>query len=232
MNIVVLSAFRNAAHFVDRYFRQVRALRNHAGSKANIRVVAVHGDSADNTEQKLSRYLDPTGSYGDQLITYNHGKRTFISDESPERLQTLTQVMRTMLSAVDLMIDDVVLYVESDLIWQPHEVGSIIDLAHNRQDDFDIIAPLVFAGPNFYDVWGFRKDGTRFAPYYPYHSGLDHDKLINQVDSVGSCLAFRAEIAARVNPFGELGLWSWCIGATQQGYKVGVSTWFRVEHPA
>lgn len=230
MRIVILSAFRNAGHFIDRYFRQVTALRKHAGNKASIRVVAVHGDSVDKTESKLSWYLDPV-TYGDQLVAHHHGKKIFVSDESPERLRALTRVMQTMLAQVNPAIDDVVLYVESDLIWQAHNVGSIIDLAYRRQDGFDIVAPMIFAGPNFYDVWGFRKDGQRFGPYWPYHGGLDNKKLINEVDSVGSCLAFRAEVAARVKPVGEEGLYSWCTGARVQGYRVGVSTRFRVEHP-
>lgn len=222
----MVSAFRNARGYLDRYFRQIAALKSHAGPAHHIRVVAMEGDSRDDTP----KYLRQPHCVPVEVVTYNHGLREFSSTEDRDRLSALTRVMTTGMAAV-LDTDDVVLYVESDLVWEPHQVGSIIDLAYRREDGFDILSPLVFAGSDFYDVWGFRGlDEERFAPYPPYHSQLQ-PAGITEVSSAGSCLAFRAEVAWSVEPIGEEGLVSWCRGARELGMRVGVAADFRVYHP-
>lgn len=230
MNIVIVSAFRNCASRVEKYFAQVNSLRQHAGEGSRVRVVAVEGDSRDTTEVMILTRAKLSNIPVD-LVKHNHGQRMFGSTEEVDRLSALTGVMKAGMSSVDPDRDDVVLYVESDLIWHHHQVGTLIDLAERRQFGFDVVAPLVFAGKLFYDVWAFRKNGTRFSPFPPYHPDLQ-PLTITEVDSVGSCLAFRSNLARDVVPIGEEGLISWCRGAKQQGYRIGVASDFRVEHPA
>lgn len=245
MNLCIISAWRNSAHNIPRYFHQVEALAKHGSSKLRVRVIAVEGDSTDATRDLLLHYRRKYGErmkldcLGDvlQIVTHNHGGRVFHSTEDADRLAALTGVMRAGMGAVDPTYgrDEMVLYVESDLIWEPHQVGSVVDLAQRREHGMDVIAPLVFAGPHMYDTWGFRgMDGQRFSPFPPYHRSLRWPMMLNsvcQVSSVGSCLAFRADLARDVVPLGEQGLLSWCAGAQAQGYKIGVAPMWRVEHP-
>lgn len=240
MNIVIVSAFRNMSGRVHRYMSQVHELQIHAEKDSPyhvIRVSAITGDNTDNTEEELVS----VAKLFDVPITVTHyetNKPLYPSIEHAERLDALTDVMVGMMGSVNtqaskskkMLVDDVVLYIESDLLWEPHQVGSIIDMAYRREQGFDIIAPMIFAGDLFYDTFVFRKDGARFSPHRPYTHDVSPSG-ITEVDSVGSCLAFRAELAKKVTPIGREGLISWCNGARSQGYRVGVAANFRVNHP-
>lgn len=242
MNIVIVSSFRNMSGRINRYFQRAHALLEHvrqASGDHNVRVVAVEGDSFDETELELAHmaelWLVPV-----DVVKHEHGKRVFGSTEDAERLEALTGVMKAGLQRVnharpkkDTPADDVMLYVESDLLWKPHQVGSIIDIAFERREDFDIVAPLTFAGSAFYDIWGYvGLDGERFSPFAPYHSDLDRDG-ISEVKSVGSCFAMRAEAVAKVGTkfTGKLALRSFCEAARRKKLRIGVASLFRVDHP-
>jgi hypothetical protein len=129
--------------------------------------------------------------------------------------------------------DDVVVYVESDLVWTPHDVGSLIDIAFERREDFDVVAPLVFAGEAFYDIWGFRgTDGERFGPFAPYHPSLERGEAIVEIGSAGSCLVMAGKIARTVKaPGNKRALVGWCDAATKKKFRIGVAVDFRVDHP-
>lgn len=228
MRIAVVSSFRNMAGRIEPYFARICALQSHAGA-AMVRVIAVDGDSTDGTAAELAR-LAGRLAVPLTVVEHSHGERVFGSTEEPERLRALTGVMMAGLDAVE-SDDDGVIVVESDLLWHPHQVGSVLDLAMRRENGFDVVAPMIFAGEHFYDVWGFRKGGERFAPFPPYHRDLGSAGL-TAVDSVGSCLAMRGEVARRVKPIGEEAIVSWCAGARAAGYRIAVAPEFRVEHPA
>jgi hypothetical protein len=232
MRIVIVSAFRNMSTRITGYFRQVHALDEHIGPAHSVRVVAVQGDSYDETELELAHMAElwqiPT-----EIITHEHGCKVFGSTEEPARLEALTGVMIAGMKAVQ-KTDDIMLYVESDLLWQPHQVGSIIDMADRRDEELDVIAPLCMAGEAFYDIWGMRGlDGERFSPFVPYHADTagKHDGLV-EVESVGSCFAVRAAAASKVKPIGTEGLRSWCRGARKAKLRIGVALAFHVNHPA
>jgi hypothetical protein len=237
VNIVVVSAFRDMVGRTDHYMAQIDALQRHAWKDSTahtIRVAAITGDDIDGTETALmisaSRYRIPIS-----ITRHDTNKPHYPSIEHTERLEALTGVMKAGMHAVRVgPLADVVLYIESDLLWDPHQVGSIIDMAYRREQGFDIIAPMIFCGTGaqFYDIFVYRKDGARFSPHPPYTHGMRlgaHE--ITEVDSVGSCLAFRAELALVVKPIGSECLISWCNGARAQGYRVGVAHGFRVNHP-
>lgn len=223
MNVVLVSNFRNMSGRVARYLDQVLALSQHH----KLRVVAIEGDSIDDTAGELVRL---SGAMGIPLTihTHNHGKQVFGSTESSERFVALTGVMMAGMHAVNSS-DEVAVSVESDLMWGTYDMLALIGIVH-RGKDTDIVAPMIFAGARFYDVWAFRKNGIRFTPHAPYH----HELAINgvtEVDSVGSCLAMRAEIAQTVTPIGQQCIVSWCAGARAQGYTIGVAAGLRVAHP-
>lgn len=228
MIIAVGSAFRNAEHYALRYMQQVQRLKEHAGPNHQVRVIAVEGDSTDRTREALLGCALTCGLDLD-LRTCNHGHPPFGSTESPIRLAALSEVGNTILNAVR-STDDVLLYVESDLLWDSHTVGTLIDMAMRRDEDFDIFAPMIFAGPLFYDVFAYRKNGERFIPFHPYHIALKDG--LTEVDSCGSCLAMRAEVASVVRIPDGNALIGWCDEARRQGFHIAVQPQLRVMHPA
>lgn len=227
MNIVVGSAFRNSSHYIARYMQQVFNLQKHAGPNHNVRIVAVEGDSQDDTRERLLS-LAAYFSLPLELATCEHGHPPFGSTEHPTRLAALSQVGNTILNQVREE-DDILVYVESDLIWDTNTIGSLIDMAVRRDEDFDIFAPMVFAGPHFYDIFAFRKNGERFVPFEPYHIALRQGLTL--IDSCGSCLVMRGEIAQKVRMTSGA-LVEWCDNARTQGYRIAVHPQFRVVHPA
>jgi hypothetical protein len=120
-------------------------------------------------------------------------------------------------------------YVESDLIWGAGAIWTLIDMALNRESGFDVFAPMIFAGDYFYDVWGYRKNGSRFTPQPPYHPDLVNG--LTEVDSVGSCLVMRAEVAEVCRIRNDYALVGWCEDARAHGYKIAVHPNLKVYHP-
>lgn len=223
MKIAIGSAFRNMAWRLGDYFTRVEALRQHAGPDHTVRVIAVEGDSKDDTYNAL-RAVGPSVT----VHKCSHGGPVYGSTEAPERMRALSRVGNAIFNGVN-DDDDVLVYVESDLIWDPHTIGSLIDMAVRRDGGYDVFAPLVFAGLSFYDVWGFRKDGARFAPFPPYHSGLAPTGL-TEVDSAGSCLVMRAEVARTIRITNDYCLAGWCEAARGKGYRIAVHPEFRIQH--
>ena len=229
LNIVVGSAFRNSAHNAPAYMRRVRALQDYVANSAAVRVAAVEGDSHDNTCNALlaaARVVDiPL-----HIFEASHGGPVFGSTEQPERMRALSYVGNTILDAVN-PDDDVLVYVESDLLWEPATLWTLIDRLQ-WDHDFDVLSPLVFAGNNFYDVWGFRgADGERFAPFAPYHAQL-HPTDVTPVSSVGSCLVMRASVARSKARMSTGALVEFCSNARDLGYMIGVAPTLRIHHPA
>jgi hypothetical protein len=232
MRITVGSAFRNAAGYVERYMRQLEALQAHAGPEHSVRCIAVEGDSTDPTRRALALWAH-TVDIELELITHNHGLPWFGSTEAPARLEALSGVGNAILAAVT-PADDVLVYVESDLIWQPDAIGSLIDIALERRGGFDVVAPMVWAGEAFYDIWGFRRGGARFVGHAPYHHDLNAGELVDgmlELDSAGSCLVMRAELAAAVAPMSAGALVEWCANARRAGYRIAVHSQFGINHP-
>jgi len=228
MNIVIGSAFRNSAHYVPRYLDQVSDLKLHAGPDHNVRVIAVEGDSTDRTESAL--LLSSMAKHIQlSVVKHEHGQPWFGSTENPERLKALSEVGNTIFNAVR-DDDDVLVYVESDLLWDFHTIGSLIDMAVRRDGGFDVFAPMIFAGAFFYDIWGFRKNGERFVPMEPYHIGMQ--KGLTELDSAGSCLVMRAEVAHKCRIQNDYCLVGWCEDARSKGFKIAMHSDFIVRHPA
>lgn len=228
MNVAVLSFFRNSAWGqAQRFMKQAAALRDTLQANGDrMRVIATHGDSSDNTEGAL---IDSALEHemALTLVRADHGGPVFGSTESAERLEALSYVGNKGLSAV-LKQDDAVFYVESDLIWSPETVMSLLE--HLRLGRADVVAPLVFAGELFYDVFVFRKNGARFSPFHPYHSELNHDGLTD-VDSAGSSLVMRGEVARRCRIQNNNVLMGFCQDVWDNGFNVRVDAKLKVYHP-
>lgn len=226
MNVVVGSAFRNSGGRLWGYFSQVSELRRVLFNQGHgIRLIAVEGDSVDNTAQQLLRFADDY-ELPIRLVTRNHGGPVFGSTEAPERMKALSYVGNGILEAVR-SVDDVLVYVESDLLWKADVIVRLMSLLSQQ---IDVISPLVMADKAFYDIWGFRKDGERFGPFHPYHAGLRLDQP-TEVDSVGSCLVMKAQVARDVRIPDGGALVGFCQVAREQGYHVWVDARERINHP-
>jgi hypothetical protein len=233
MRIVVGSAFRDTPPWrAERYFDRVAALREHARSGHSVRVIAAEGDSTDDTRAILAREaarcrLDVA------FPECRTGAPRYGSTEEPARMRALSIVANAIMGAVEPE-DDVLVYVENDIVWDPHTIGSLIDAARERRDGIDVWSPMVMAGAAFYDVWAFRGlDGARFAPFSPFHSGFGERLAVGlplEVSSVGSCLVMRAEVARAVRIANGGALVDWCEQARLAGFRIAAWPAFSVQH--
>lgn len=242
MNIVLGSAFRNSfGTQIDRWAKQCRALqdllyspRRRAALGLGIddplrfRVVAVEGDSTDRTRWQLHQDCKRQGLDLD-LRVCNHGCRVFGSTEEQDRLTALSQVGNAILSGVNEH-DDVMVYIESDLLWSPETIIRLISLV---LEGYGVIAPLIFAGENFYDIFVYRGlDGNRFGPFPPYHPHLSlSETLPVEVASAGSCLVMRGEVARRCRIRDNMALLGFCVDVRGKGYRIFVDKRERIYHP-
>jgi hypothetical protein len=230
-NVVMLSAFRNSqpAH-IERYFRQANAYRNALKERGwGFRLRVVEGDSTNNDVWRNVIKIAAKYDLTCYLHDASHGGPVFGSVVSEERFKALSKVGNTMLELVQ-PDDDIVVYVESDLIWIPEtmlRLGSFVLDCH-----LDIVSPLVMAGDSFYDVWAFRGlDQSHFAPFKPYHSCLNDSSYLTEVYSVGSCLVMKGEVARKCRIINDNCLVGFCEDARSKGYKVWVDSKIKVNHP-
>lgn len=233
MRFVVASAFRNAAgQQITRWMDQVINLRSELRQKhfCYLRAVAVEGDSRDATRAQLQALADKMKPQFElEIVTCNHGGPVYGSIESLQRMEALSKVGNAIFDSVRDN-DDILVYVESDLIWDGTTISALVD--HVVTGEVDIVAPLIFAGDNFYDVYAYRGlDGSRFSPFPPYHASLTQSGL-TEVSSVGSCLVMRGEIARKIRIVNNGALVGWCEQAREQGYKIWVDPSLSIRHPA
>lgn len=227
MKITLGSAFRNSAgRQIDNYLLQAHGLREALVAMGHeLFIVAAEGDSTDRTQQELDRML---GVLPGVRVDCTHGGPVFGSTEEPARFKALAGVGNAILANVPKDTHALV-YVESDLLWAPHEILNLLE--HLHEGEIDVVAPLVYAGSCFYDVFAFRgMDGERFSPFHPFHSSIN-GKLMTEISSAGSCLVMRAQVAheCRVPP--EDGLVGFCRDARARGYRIWLDKSGIVRHP-
>lgn len=179
MNITLCSIFRNSAGYLDRYFAQVDALREHV----KVRVVGTWGDSTDDTAARLHKHEI-------EVEAFHHGGPDFGSVDNPQRWD---QIARVVCRTLDRVGDpgDALVWVESDLIWEPDTFLTLLD-------DLEVaraVAPQVLAdgSDRWYDTWGFRKDGRLFNGFPPYWPGSMEPEGFVKIDSCGSCFVTRGD---------------------------------------
>lgn len=231
MNIAIGSCFRNSAGYpINRWMRQVARLQDWAAHRwHDLNLICVWGDSTDDTRQELINCTSALcgARTTAEVVERSHGGPVFGSTEAPERMKALSYVGNGIFESVGPDID-ILIYVESDLMWQPETLGRLM----NRLNETDIVAPLVFAGQAFYDIWGFRSlEGERFGPFHPYNRTLRHDGQLTEVSSVGSCLVMRGEVARECRIIDDECLVGFCKDARSKGYRVSVDSSERIEHP-
>jgi hypothetical protein len=92
--------------------------------------IAVEGDSRDSTRADLSQALQVLPG---MLVTRNHGGPVFGSTEEPARFRALQGVGNGILESVPDDVD-VLVYVESDLIWAPTTILALIDRVGHTEE--------------------------------------------------------------------------------------------------
>lgn len=221
MNVTILSAFRNASRFIDRYADQVAQLGRALAARGDtLYLVWAEGDSTDGSRAQLGQALDRVGVPG-VMIDASHGGSAYGSVVKADRFRQLAHVGRCIWAALPATAD-VVVYVEADLIWQAATMMALID----QLAAYPAISPMIMLDRDgwpensFYDTFIFRKDGIHFGHHPPYHACYVADKPF-MVDSAGSCMAFRGDIARHL-VFGEDTIF---LGMCEQIYTMGGSVW-------
>lgn len=234
MNIAIGSAFRNSAGpQLSRYVAQMTQLQTRLRREGHtLTWIATEGDSVDDTRMEILRYAKYV-PIDTRIVIREHGLPWFGSTEATERMRALSYVGNGILEGVAEDVDTLI-YVESDLIWTAETMLRLItklSAAREVNPCVGVISPLIFAGELFYDIWAFRKDGERFSPLPPYHTGLSPEGTTT-MDSVGSCLVMTGHVARTCRMRNGGALVDFCGDVRHQGFQIVCDAQERVEHPA
>jgi hypothetical protein len=227
--LVIGGNFRNSCRYLDRYDRQFTEL-SQAMTRRGVATwgVFAEGDHSDDTRAELYRRFGMRAC----IVPREHGGPDLGSVDTPQRWKMSGWVSNGVMENMphSMSDDDVFLWVESDLIWNTETMLALID----HTITYPCVAPMCWAGKNFYDTFGHRKDGVQFGPFPPYHEALKSVRPgeLVQIDSAGSCFAMWGE-CARVARFSEVDS---ILGVGRTLYKHGYSFWLDpslgVRHPA
>lgn len=236
MNVVLVSLFRNSQGYIDRYFAQVDKLQTLLKEEGHtLHLNLAYGDSRDDTQQMLHQQCNHRQHV--TLLELNHGGKEYGSTVHEERFKNLATVCNALWARLPAE-SDVILYVESDLIWQGE---TLVQLVKRHQslcsisaqiNQHLILSPMVYTRiGSFYDVWAFRIEGQQFAVDAPYHPALQEEDSFIEMDSVGSVFCMDAPLAFKlVWPEDDVvvGL---CRKARRAGARIFLDKTLRVHHP-
>lgn len=241
MNWCLVSAFRNASDYIERYCTQMDALQDSLHKRGDtLTLVLGYGDSKDKTAVNLFEELDSNLFRYDNVVALDvtHGGHFYGSIVNKERFKDLAFVFNKLWDNIPESADYVGI-IESDLLWQP---DSIVGLVEGLEDDVvAAIAPKVLHatnpglyegdGPFWYDTLAFVKDGKRFKNKPPYHLGLLEQDGLVEVDSAGSVLLMKSETARQVGFTEEEVVMGMCQQIREQFGKIWLDTRLTVYHP-
>jgi len=190
MNVTLCSSFRNSCEYLQRYFAQIHALDTALHDRGHtLRFVWGEGDSTDDTLKTLQA---ATYRFKAAITDCTHGGPAFGSIESQQRFQQLAYVGNQIWAAIP-DDTDAVIYVESDLIWEPETMVGLLEML----TVYPAVAPMILDSPpkvTYYDTWGSRCSGLRFTKRPPYHPDIVAGQML-KLDSAGSCIALRWKLA-------------------------------------
>ena len=234
MNVAIVSHFRNAVHYLERYFEQMDGLKKLLNQRGDdLSLVLGYGDSVDGTGEAL--YDECIFRFCSLLVDVSHGGQNFGSIVHPQRFEQLAFVANKLWDSLPKQNVDMVGAVESDLIWQPSELLKMIE--NVRHHDNLIIAPMVYHRDyRFYDKWAFRLNGKQFSNEPPYHPDLVYPLEVSscrfyKMDSVGSVLFMKSSLAYRLCFPKEDVVVGFCNRARELGVTILLDTWSEVFHP-
>lgn len=230
MNWCLVSAFRNASSYIERYCTQMDALQDSLHKRDDtLTLVLGYGDSKDKTAVNLFEELDSNLFRYDNVVALDvtHGGHFYGSVVNKQRFKDLAFVFNKLWDNIPESADYVGL-IESDLLWQPE---SIVGLVEGLQWA-SMVAPMVLhLNGNFYDTWAFRLAGERFRGVKPYHNMLTPSMLTYDMDSVGSAFLMKAETARMLHWPEEDVVVGICKQIRDSGGIVRLDTTLKVYHP-
>lgn len=201
--IVVASSFRDAVPYLSRYFAQLVAL-DEALHRRGDKLMCLWGEG-DSTDATLRTLQGAAFRFNAKVIDVTHGGKKYHSIVNLQRFRQLAFVGNKIWEALPADAD-VVLWVESDLMWDAATLVKLID----RLQTYPCVAPMVLdslpatgaeANRTFYDIFAYRRNSVGFTKARPYHPDLltlhATDGML-RMDSVGSCVALRADVAREV----------------------------------
>jgi hypothetical protein len=231
MNVTLCTCHRNAEAHLERYFVQVANLHNALLTRGDtLRILIGEGDSTDRTRGLILSYFRVSG-LGGALVDTTHGGPHYGSVETQRRFAQLAACYNTVWTHIAPNAD-AVLFVEGDLIWQAETLVALLDAL----DAYPVVAPLALHAPGctrygpadgryFHDTWAYRRGGVRFTNELPFHPQVNGVPLL--LDSAGSCLALRGEVARSVSfPADEM-----VVGMTRMAGGVWLLPHLEVYHP-
>jgi hypothetical protein len=233
VKVVLASAFRDATPYLGRYADQVIALNDALHSQGHkLHCLWGEGDSTDHTLTALRALRWRLNS---QVIDVTHGGKKYGSIVNDRRFQQLAHVGNTLWAALPGDADAVI-WVESDLIWEPATLLALVD--HTAV--YPCVAPMILdrlpdtgaqANATFYDVYAYRRRGIAFTKAPPYHPDLPAVTRMVRMDSVGSCLAMRGRVAHGLYfPVNDV-IVGLCAQIREKGESVWLDKTLTVWHP-
>ena len=193
-NILFGSIVRNGENYIQRYYDQVSAIKNH-----HVAIALTEGDSTDNTYSCILNKATNSG-IATNLFKFDHKGNVYGSVDVAERWQNIAKTWNYMLDNIQILLDnyDYFCYMEDDLIWDSETIEQLIWDC----DYFDAVAPMSMLGGIFYDTWGHRAFGENFTNTYPYHSHFNKYQKYMPITSAGSCIMMQSKVAkvCRLNP--------------------------------
>ena len=209
---MLASIFRDSAAYVDRYFAQVDALRQHIP----VTLYLAEGDSTDGTWVVLNERTTDD----DYLFQIAHGGPKIGSVNNPQRWKQIAYVCNGLLDSIPQQGN--LIYVESDLIWEPETMLTLLgDLTV-----VDAVAPQSVTGSRFYDTWGYRTMEDKHFPGYVLPDG----PLI-EILSAGSCIAMRPEVYRDCRFTEDEGIVGFGKEIHKEGMKLFLDPSVKVVHP-
>ena len=223
--VYLLSMFRNSTPYMARYMDQFVLLRNLLERRGDeLHAIWTEGDSVDQTWMMLHKNMWHYGLNATILQMPHGGPVTHFED--PDRFARLDKIWRAMFRRIPEEADTVAI-VESDLIWNPCDLVTLIDYSTCG----DIVTPITWLGPLFYDTWACRRNGVRFGNEQPIHPDLNGADKWLELDSNGSCLVMPAHVARENKTTPEDELVGFCNSATANGVRVWLTPEINIEHP-
>jgi hypothetical protein len=189
MNIALCAMFQNATEYLQRYAMQVKSLRD-AAPQHEFDMILAEGDSTDGD----ATWRSLNDLFPGKAFKRVHGGQIYGPIDVTQRWLQISFVMDGVFERVRPE-HEAVIWVESDLIWEPATLLKLLD--HIQKPGVDAAVPMIWMRGAFYDIWGYRRDGIRFTNNPPYHRLFSIPPVngLYLLDSGGGCVAMRGEIA-------------------------------------
>lgn len=190
--------------------------------------VFVENDSVDKTWWEINEF-GGCGHIHTVCIQAHDDCPYYPSRDIPARWRHLAWVGNHVLEEVN-DTHDVVLYVESDLLWTTDAMLRLIDQAVETGDA--VVAMNMHANGNYYDIWGSSIRGTRFKPSRPFHPALDSwESGLVPCDSACGAIAMPGSLARQVRFQPEDCFVGLCRDVRAKGHAVWLDPSVSVIHP-